>query len=132
MRSAVLREDNGRGLSRRDAVSFSGLNLPFGRYRYAGKRDSAALFAALHDGFVESVAETGGHFVDLVGAIDLNGFAGGVEGDLAMLAATKVVLQIGAHITGHGVVDQVIEQCQELSARHFSTRFPLGTFFRLK
>ena len=82
----------------------------------------AAFFAAGHDGGVEAVAEAGGHLVKLVGAIDLDGFTGGVEGDFAVLAAVEVLLEVGAH--GHrGVVDHVVEQGKKLGAGHFSTPF---------
>ena len=50
---------------------------------------SAALFAAGHDGGVEALAEAGGQVVDLVGAIDFDGLAGGVEGDFAVVAAAR-------------------------------------------
>ncbi len=83
--------------------------------------ESAAFFAAGHDGGVEAFAEAGGHVVDLVGAIDLDGFAGGVEGDFAVLAAAQMLLEVGAHLSGNGVVDHVVEQGEKLSAGHFST-----------
>ena len=83
-----------------------------------------AFFAAFHDGFVEAVAEGSGHFVDLVGAVDLDGFAGGVQGDFAVLATLEVLLQVGAHLSRYGVIDHVVEHGQKLSARHFSLPFP--------
>ena len=53
------------------------------RLRYAALRmtglmgSSAAFFASGHDGGVEAFAEVGGKVVDLVGAIDFDGLAGG-------------------------------------------------------
>ena len=92
---------------------------PLRAVRSERERVLAAFFTAFHDGFVEAVAEAGGHFVDLVGTIDFDGLAGGVQRDLAMLAATQVLLEIGSHLAGDAVVDQVIEHGQKLSARHF-------------
>jgi hypothetical protein len=81
---------------------------------------SAALFAAGHDGGVETVAEAGGEIVDLVGAVDLDGLSGGVEDDLAVAAALQVQFQVGAHLGSDGVVDDVVEQGEKLRAFHFS------------
>jgi hypothetical protein len=39
-----------------------------------------------------------------------------------------VLLQVGAHLSGDGVVDKVVELCQKLSARHFSLPFPWEPF----
>ena len=50
----------------------------------------AALFAAGHDGGVQAFAEAGREVVNFVRAIDFNGLAGGVEGDLAVVAASEV------------------------------------------
>ena len=72
---------------------------------------------------MEAVAETGRHVVDLVGTIDLDRFARGAEGDLAVLTSAQVLLQVTPHLGGYRVVDQVIEHGEELSARHFSTPF---------
>jgi hypothetical protein len=84
---------------------------------------SAALFAACHDGGVEALAEAGGQIVNLVGAIDLNGLARGAERYFAVLAAAQMLLQVSAHLGSYRVVDQVVEQGEELSARHFSPTF---------
>jgi len=89
-----------------------------------GEPSLAAFFAAFHDGFVEAVAEGGGHLVDFVGAVDFDGLAGGVESDFAVLAAAEVFLEVGAHLSRHGVIDHVVEHGQKLSARHFSLPFP--------
>src|ERR1039458_3545718 len=83
-------------------------------------RRSAALFAAGHDGGVEALAEAGGQVVDLVGTVDFDGLARGVEDDLAVAAAPQVLLQLGARLGGHRVVDQVVEKGEKLSAGHFS------------
>ena len=93
---------------------------------------SAAFFAAGHDGGMEAFAEAGGHLVDLVGAVDLDGLAGGAEGDFAVLAAAQVLLQVGTHLGGYRIVDQIVEQSQKLSAGHFSTPTSLEPFFERK
>ncbi len=86
-------------------------------------RALAAFFAPGHDGGVEAVAEAGRHLVELVGAVDLDGFAGRREGDLAMLAALEVLLEVGPHRDG-SVVDHVVEQGKKLGAGHFFTPSP--------
>jgi hypothetical protein len=55
-------------------------------------RSSAAFFAAGHDGGVEAFAEVGGQIINLMGAIDFNGLAGGVERDLAVVTAAQMLL----------------------------------------
>ena len=35
----------------------------------------------------------------------------------------QMILDLGARLGGNGVVDQVVENCQKLSAGHFSTPF---------
>src|ERR1700677_5376052 len=84
---------------------------------------SAAFFAAGHDGGVEALAEAGGKVVELMRAVDLDGFAGGRKRDLAVIAAAQMGLQFGAGFRSYLVVDQVIEQSEKFSARHFSTPF---------
>jgi hypothetical protein len=74
-----------------------------------GMRRLAAFFAAGHDGGVEALAEAGGHVVDLVGAVDLDGLARGGESDFAVLATPKVLLQVGTHLGGDSVIDKVVE-----------------------
>ena len=91
-----------------------------------GGRGSAAFFAAGHDGGVEAFAEAGGHVVDLVGAVDFDGLAGGRESDFAVLAALEVLLQVGAEGGRHRVVNEIVEKGEELCAGHFSPTF----FFR--
>ena len=49
---------------------------------------SAAFLTARHDGGVQALAQIGGKVVDFVGAIDLDGFARGVEGDLTVVTAS--------------------------------------------
>jgi hypothetical protein len=71
---------------------------------------SAAFFAASHDGGVEAFAEAGRHVVDFVGAVDFDGFAGGGEGNFAVLAALEVLLQVGPHGGRNGVVNQIVEE----------------------
>lgn len=79
------------------------------RMKRAEKPPSAAFFAAGHDGGVQALAEPCGQVVNFVRAVDFDRFAGGVERDFAVLAALQVVLQLGAHLGRHRVVDQVVE-----------------------
>jgi hypothetical protein len=65
----------------------------------------AAVSAAGHDGGVEAFSYGVGELVDFVGAIDLDCFAGGVEGDFAVVAALEVLLQLDTGILVHFVVD---------------------------
>src|ERR1017187_850971 len=55
-------------------------------------RSSAAFFAEGHDGGVEAFAEVGGQIINLMGAIDFNGLAGGVERELAVVTAAQMLL----------------------------------------
>ena len=87
-------------------------------------RDSAALLAAGHDGGVEALAEAGGQVVDLVGAIDFDGLAGGIEGDHAVIAAAEMLLQLRSHLRRDRAVNEVVQQGKELSAGHFSAPIP--------
>jgi hypothetical protein len=84
---------------------------------------STALFAAGHDGGVEAVAEAGRELVDLVRAIDFDGLAGGVEGDFAVLAALKMLLELGARVGSYLVVNEVIEEGEKFRAGHFALPF---------
>src|ERR1035437_3656790 len=104
--------------------------------RAKGQR-SAALFAAGHDGGVEAFAEAGGEGVNLVGAIDFDGLARGVEDHLAVAAAAQVRLQFRARLGGYRVVDQVVEKSEKFFAGHFSipvspNLVSLGPFFLWK
>ena len=51
-----------------------------------------------------------------MGAVNLDGFAGGAQGYFAVFAALEMCLQIGTHRVGHAVVDQVVEKGNKLSA----------------
>jgi len=82
---------------------------------------AAATFTAGHDGGVEALAQSGGQFIDLVGAVDFDGLAGGVEDDLAVAAASQMRLQLGANFGGHSAVNQIIEKAEKLFAGHFPT-----------
>lgn len=93
---------------------------------------SATLFAARHYGGVEALAKTGGHFVDLLVLIDLNGLAGCAERDFAVLAAAQMFLQVSTHVGSYRVVDQIVKHCQKLCAGHFSTPISLDPFFLRK
>lgn len=92
-------------------------------FRCVGLIGSASFFASFHDGGVEAFAESGGQIVDLMGAVYLDGFAGGVEGHFAVFAAAQVGFEFGARFGGHGAVDQVVEQGQKLGTGHFATPF---------
>jgi hypothetical protein len=81
-----------------------------GAFMEAERPGSAALFAAGHDGGVEALAETGGEIVNFVGAVDLDGLAGGVEGDFAVFAAAHVLLECGSGFGGYRVVDEVVKK----------------------
>ena len=72
-------------------------------------RGSAAALASRHDGRVQPLAQICGQIVNLVGTIDLNRLARGVEGDLAVLAAAHMLEQIRAHLARILVVDQIVE-----------------------
>lgn len=61
---------------------------------------SRGFFATGHDGGVKAFLNAGGKFVNLVRAIDFDGFAGGVEDHFAVRAAAKMSLQFGACFRG--------------------------------
>jgi hypothetical protein len=82
-----------------------------------------AFFAAGHDGGVEALTEAGGEIVDLMGAVDLDGLAGGRERDFAVVAVFEMGLQFAARLHGDFVVDQVVKQSEKFCAGHFSTPF---------
>ena len=86
---------------------------------------SAAFFAAGHDGGVEAVAHGGRQLVELVGAVDFDGFAGSVEGDLAVVAAAEVFFHVGADLGGETAVNQFVELSNEFRAGHRSPAFLL-------
>jgi hypothetical protein len=54
---------------------------------------------------VEAFSYGVGEFVDFVGAVDLDRFAGGVESDFAVVAPLEVLLQLDTSILVHFVVD---------------------------
>ena len=89
----------------------------------AEREASAYFLALLHDRAVQPLAYFRGKLVDLVALEDLDGLARGIQSDLAVLAAAQMLLQIGAHLRGHFVVNEVIELGQKLSASHFSPPF---------
>src|SRR6516165_2669934 len=101
----------------------------------SGARDrkrSAAFFAALHDRCMQALAQRCGHFVDLVRAVNLDGLPRGVQRDFAVLAAVKVLFEIGAHPRGHLIVDEVVEHREKLTAGHFSAPTAADAGLRLK
>jgi hypothetical protein len=54
---------------------------------------------------VKTFADGVWKFVDFVRAVDVDGFAGGVESDLAVIAALEMLLQFGTGIRGYFIVD---------------------------
>lgn len=101
---------------------WAGLLAPFMASGLKGdQQQSAAFFAAGHDGGVEALAEIGGKVVDLVGTIDLYGFAGSVEDDFAVAALVKMLFDLGTRFSGNGVVNHVVEQGDKFGAGHAST-----------
>src|ERR1700740_3497822 len=74
------------------------------------------VFATLHNGVVKAVAQLGGQLVDLMRPVDLDGLAGGIDDHFAVLALAHVLLDLGAGIGGDGLVDDVVEHGEELSA----------------
>ena len=73
------------------------------------RRFSAAFLAPLHDRLVQPLAEAHRHLVHLVGPVNLDRLARGAQCNFAVLAAAQMFLQIGAHLGGYRIVDQVIE-----------------------
>jgi hypothetical protein len=69
---------------------------------------------------VEAVAKACGQFVDLVRAINLDGLSGGIEDDLTMSAAAQVSFELGARLSGHRTVDQIVKEGEKLFTGHFS------------
>jgi hypothetical protein len=68
---------------------------------------------------VESLAKTYGKIINLMGAVDFDSLACGIEDDLAVLAAAQVGLQFSARFGSHRVIDQIIEKGEKLFAGHF-------------
>lgn len=99
---------------------------------YSEPKNSAPFFAAGKYGGADAIKEFRRRLVDLPVAINLDGFARGVEGNLAVLAAAKVFLEVSAHLGGYRVVDQIIEHRDKFSASHFSTPFPTDPDFLRK
>jgi len=100
--------------------------------RRVKSQQSTASLAAGHNGGVEALAKAGGQVIDLMGAVDLDGLAGGVENDFAVLAVAQMGLEFGARLGGYGVVDQVVEKGEKLFAGHFSLPVSLLPFFLRK
>jgi hypothetical protein len=65
--------------------------------------------ALVHDGLVEAVAEGFGEFVNLVIAVDLDGFLGGVHDHVASVAPVEMLVQFGLQV-GIDVAVQIIRQ----------------------
>jgi hypothetical protein len=85
--------------------------------------DSAAFFAAGHYGGVEALAEAGRQVVNFMRPIDFNGLAGGAEGDFAVAAPVQMLVQLGASLHSHFIVNEVVEEGEKLCAGHFSAPF---------
>ena len=86
-------------------------------------RLSAAFAAAGHDGGMKAFAEVRRQGIDFLGAVDFDGFAGGIEGHDAVIASAEVVFEVGAHFRGDFVIDQLVKLGQKLGACHFSPTF---------
>jgi hypothetical protein len=54
---------------------------------------------------VEAIAESGGQVVEFVGAVNFDGFLGGIEDHLAVPAAMKMGFELGTRLRSHCVVD---------------------------
>jgi hypothetical protein len=77
------------------------------------EEDLTALFAACHDGGVETLAETGWHVVNFVRSVDFDRLSRRAEGDLAVFAPTQMLFQFGAHLGGDRFVDEVVKKSDE-------------------
>jgi len=78
---------------------------------------------------MKPVAQPGGQIVQLMGPVNLNRLASGVEDHLAGTAVAQMLLQIGARFGGQRVVDQIIEKGEKLFAVHFSIPISRCPFF---
>jgi len=58
----------------------------------------AAIAAFCHDGLVEAVAEIFRQLIDLVIAINFDGFLGGVQHDMAFVAPMKMLVEFGFQV----------------------------------
>jgi len=65
----------------------------------------AAGFATLHDGGAQAVGDFIRQIVEFVAAIDIDGFAGGVDDDLAVVAGAEVLFDLGEQVG----VDSTVE-----------------------
>jgi len=74
-----------------------------GSFFYVGEFAGGA--AAVHYGFAHALGELFGEFVGLVTAVDVDGFAGRVDDDFAVVAGTEVLFDL-SHKIG---VDLAIE-----------------------
>jgi hypothetical protein len=77
-------------------------------WRAIERRYDLALLTFGEDGLLEAFAEGFGELIQLVAAIDLYGFPGGVHGDEAVLASADVLIQIGSQLRAYFFVEQVI------------------------
>src|SRR5208337_2630428 len=97
--------------------------------RSAEGRELLFRFAALrHNREMQALAYIGGQLVDFVAAENLDGLACGVEDDFAVAALFQVNFDLGARLGGNGLVEDVVENLEKLSAGHASTPFALGWF----
>jgi len=70
-----------------------------------GGLGAAAGLAALHDGSTQTGGEIFRQVVGFVAAIDVDGFAGGVDDDFAVMAGAEVLLDLGEQVG----VDSTVE-----------------------
>jgi len=75
-----------------------------------GSRDGfglAAGLAAFHDGGTQTGGEVFWQVVGFVAAIDIDGLAGGVDDDLAMVAGAEVLLDLGEQVGVDATVEVI-------------------------
>jgi len=79
-------------------VYWCGIFVALARLRICGLFNfgvDAGFNAAVHDGFAETVGEFVGELVGLVAAVDVDGFSGGVNDDVAVAARSEVFFHFG-------------------------------------
>jgi hypothetical protein len=75
---------------------------------------SAALLALSKNRGLKPLAQPGGQFIDLVIAVNLDGFLRCTQGDYAVLASLEVDLQIGDQASRNLVIEKIAELRQKL------------------
>lgn len=80
--------------------------------------ESAGAAAAGHNGSVQALAQLGGEFVNFVFAVDLDGLAGGVQNNLAVVALADMGLHFSEELGVDLAVEVVGEFGEEIGAGH--------------